>query len=171
MIKLYENSFITLEDANQYFSERFGSTSWESAQDDDKEKALITATKRINRLAFIGQKKSFTQPLEFPRKFSCGYYPPSLEMPAEIKDAVCEEAITLIEYVNNNGEESLNDPSFTMQSFKLGDVSVTNANTANSDNVSRVLQRDLMSENANFLVSKWTKKGFNIANPIYFEEN
>lgn len=171
MIRINENSFVTLEEADLYFEERIASSAWENATDKDKEKALITATKRINKLSFIGYKKDINQPLEFPRKltqsFYCSYRMP--DIPQEVKDATCEEAISLLEYINLNGEESFNDPSFNFESFKLGDVSQTNSSSGKSLNSSSAVTKTILSESANSLLQKWLKTGYNISNPIYYE--
>ena len=171
MIKLYENSFITLDEANAYFDERFASQTWLDAETSEREKALIFATKRINQLDFIGYKKDINQRLQFPRKLTVGNYISYKmpEMPQDIKDATCEEAITLLEFIKNHGEEVLNDTSFSMQSFRLGDVSFSNnANGANAE--TNIIRRKIMSEMANNLLSRWLKTGYDIANPVFYEE-
>lgn len=158
-VVLLKNSFVSLEEAEQYFVERFGSSAWAEAAQEDKEKVLITATKRINKFSYVGYKKDVNQPLEFPRSFG---------LPQDIKDAVCEEALSLIEYVKTNGETALNDPTYSLQSFKLGDVSVTTASSSSKE-VTVAANKQLLSENANTLISKWTKKGFNFSPTIYKE--
>ena len=42
------NSYVSLEDANTYFSTRLHAETWTSASDADKEAALITATNIID---------------------------------------------------------------------------------------------------------------------------
>lgn len=171
MIIIDKNCFVTLEEAEIYFKERFGSSIWAESESIEKEKALITATKRLNNLAYIGYKKEPFQPLEFPRKLTqdsyCSYNMP--EIPQEIKDATCEEAISIMEYVSNNGESSLNDPTFVWQSFKLGDVSQTSASANNSNTSLATNNKGLLSAMAYSLASKWTKKVFDIANPVFYE--
>lgn len=50
---LFQNSFVTLEEAEAYFDERFDSDKWTNPdskpEDGVKEKLLITASRKINR--------------------------------------------------------------------------------------------------------------------------
>lgn len=172
-IEVLKNSFVSFDEAKTYFDERFASSIWENSTDKDKEKALITATKKINNLCFIGYKKDIKQSLEFPRIYSKTFpYTYSVpDIPQDIKDATCEEAISLLEYVNLNGESSMNDPTFSMQSFKLGDVSITNTASSGSGGATSPAKKQILSDIAIHLVSKWLQKGFNIPNPIYYETN
>ncbi len=148
-IEIYKNSFITLDDAELYFNERFNSEKWYSVSEEDKDKLLVTASKKINRYDFLGEKKASEQPMEFPRN-----YP----LPQDIKDAVCEEAISLIENPNN---PHLENQRFGIQSISLGAGSVSYRDKGNFG--------DLCSSVAMELVTKWVKKGYNIAKQKFEE--
>ena len=56
---LFQNSFVTLEEAEAYFDERFDSDKWTNPdskpEDGVKEKLLITASRKINRFDFVGK--------------------------------------------------------------------------------------------------------------------
>lgn len=84
------NSYITLADAETYFNERLNSDAWEDANENDKKRALITATKSIDRLNFSGAKTNDDQVLQFPRDDDAS-------IPTTIKDAVCENALILLD--------------------------------------------------------------------------
>ena len=76
-LTLFENTYVSLEDAETYFSGRLYANAWDNASDTSKEKALITASKKIDKIpnGFLGIKKVSTQRMEFPRSFvdnSCG---------------------------------------------------------------------------------------------------
>ncbi len=144
-IILYENSFISLEDANVYFDERYDSESWISLDDEQKEKLLITATKKINKFDFCGQKADESQKLEFPRDFGT---------PQDIKDAVCEEAISLA-MTQNNLHRTNQQNNISSISLGVGSVSYNTSKKLNEENL-------LLSETALYLVKKWTKKGYKI---------
>lgn len=60
------NSYSTLADADTYFNERVGNSSW-NGSDDQKKRALITATQRLDQEAYEGLKVSEGQALKWPR--------------------------------------------------------------------------------------------------------
>lgn len=64
------NSYVTLAEADQYFADRPGSTTWTGSSNDEKNQALLYATKLLDKLnIFKGEKTSTTQSLSFPRKY------------------------------------------------------------------------------------------------------
>lgn len=107
------NTYISLEDAAKYFNERLHSDAWTAATDDNKARALIMATRHIDRLALVGRKKVSSQDLQFPRCYPTticslaeyiGNLPePSADgwacdigIPQIVKDACCEQALFLL---------------------------------------------------------------------------
>jgi len=62
------NSYVTLADADAYFETTPDSTTWDDKTDDQKNRALITATRWIDALSFYGKRCSETQALKWPRK-------------------------------------------------------------------------------------------------------
>lgn len=119
-------SYAQLDDANNYFAWSLNSDAWDEASNDDKCKALVSATRRIDRLNFAGERTSdynrfrttltnagFVmgpmsldpsstqpspgQPLEFPRNGETAY-------PQDIIDATCEIAIVLLDGVDPEQE-------------------------------------------------------------------
>lgn len=92
------NSYITLADANTYFDARLHVTTWTSATDDDKNRALVMACRRINQETFYGDRETTTQRLPFPRVnlgYLDGIYLDST-IPEILKEAQCELAIHLL---------------------------------------------------------------------------
>jgi hypothetical protein len=61
------SSLGTLEEANEFFSNRLHRNVWEAALDDDKQAALNEATELISMFDFIGTKTDSDQFLPFPR--------------------------------------------------------------------------------------------------------
>lgn len=68
------NSYVTVEEADEYFEKRLNASSWENASKTDKEKALMMATSIIDSLKFVGTKlstakkgSSLYQNLQWPR--------------------------------------------------------------------------------------------------------
>lgn len=141
-LTLYENTFITLDEADAYFNGRPHSELWQNLSNTEKEQALIFATIKINSKNFIGSKLSNEQPLEFPRDF----YP---QLPTEIQYAVCEEALAIVENSVHAKNKELGISSMT-----LGSSSVSYKNTDSLDII--------ISPQAAAFLSKWTAKSFNM---------
>lgn len=152
MIELYKNSYVTLETADYYFDERLNSDVWTAADDDAKERALITASRKLDNLNYLGAKQAPDQPMAFPRVFKKGAC-----VPVDIEQAVCEEALALLE-----GGDSVHarNRALGIQSVNLGSASVT---------YSEMKQEGLLSSEAYRLASKWVCKGFDISNPEFTE--
>ena len=142
-IELYKNSFVTLEDAQTYFEERYDSNDWFALEEEDKEKLLITASKKINTFDFVGEPLEDNQPMAFPRDYA---------LPQDIKDAVCEEAISLISKADSIHAKNQED---NITSISLGAGSVSYGAGSNSDE-----KKLLASSTALYLVKKWIKKGY-----------
>lgn len=121
------NSYVDEEYADVYFETRLGSAAWtESDEDDDKVTALQQATRVLDSLYdWNGWQTSSTQALRWPRDGAENYdqafgpnsmfdfdstltaYFENTIIPKQIKDAVCELAITLL--VNVGYTASVND--------------------------------------------------------------
>lgn len=144
-IELYKNSFITLEEANVYFDERYDSNEWFALEASEQEKLLIGASKKISSFDFVGKPLEKNQPMAFPRDF---------ETPQDIKDAVCEEAIA---FAQKSKSVHLLNQEENISSISLGAGSVSYTSTSNSDEA-----KLLVSPTAIYLVKKWIKKGYNI---------
>jgi len=93
------NSYVTLTEAEAYFADRLRVDAWTSASAADKEKALLTACRHLERHRYWdGGGPAFTDPhqrLAFPRKRdtnAAGDY----IIPQPVKDAQCEEALALL---------------------------------------------------------------------------
>ena len=62
------NSYVTLAAADAYFETVPDSSTWTAKTTDQKNRALISATRWINVLSFYGKLCSDTQALKWPRK-------------------------------------------------------------------------------------------------------
>jgi hypothetical protein len=62
------NSYVTLADADAYFETTPDSTNWDDKTNDQKNRALISATRWIDALSFYGKRCSETQALKWPRE-------------------------------------------------------------------------------------------------------
>mgnify|MGYP003292047817 CR=1 FL=1 len=93
------NSYITLEDANQYQTNK-NRSEWLALSDDEKMASLIKGTQYVDKLyRWKGVRKFETQVLSFPRVgknrrdwlYDLDGFPIK-NIPRQIKDAVCEAA-------------------------------------------------------------------------------
>lgn len=171
-----ENSYITIEEADDYFLTRFGADIWQTLGPEDKMKALVTATKRIDNLPFVGYKCNPEQKLQFPRFFVDFTYAldffVTAKVPQQVKDATAEEALSIVQYVDANGLEAFNGVINTdYQSLKLGDASITYGNgTSAAANASAGNAYGLLSEQAAKMLQGLIKTGFNMTNSVFYEQ-
>jgi hypothetical protein len=102
-----QNSYITLTEANNYFTDKLYADGWNSATTVTKEIALKEACKRMNRLAFKGEKTDNVQLLAFPRvmpvlnRIGVIGFNSDTGIPEAVKSAQCEEALALIVHGNS----------------------------------------------------------------------
>ena len=118
------NSYISVADADTYFADRLYATVWTNATTENKEKALIMATSRLDMRDYYGQPTDTTtpQPLKFPRAYLPlvdGIEYASDEIPDPIKYATCEEAIILL---TQNPTDTPSENKYDR--VKLGDMEV-----------------------------------------------
>lgn len=137
-------SYASIEFADEYFKYDMNASIWANLEEEDKKKALVTATKQIDTLSFNGVKYKENQPLEFPRVTAkvrnltdnqLILYRDIIKamaiVPDDIKKATCEQALALI----NNRESSFDFADLQSQnvsSYSVGDVSVS-FNTSGSN--------------------------------------
>lgn len=116
-IKINQNEipvYCTVEEADQYFDEKFGAESWSEQTKENKAKLLVTATRKLNKLRLKGFPCDTKQPLLFPRYFKINYLSKRtytsqanaitvhgkeliyIENSEEMKFACCEEAFSLL---------------------------------------------------------------------------
>jgi len=108
------NSYASRSDGNAYADSRLHSTAWTGASDDDKDRALIQATRTIDQeFQFNGYKANQSQALAWPRiecpdpdqpgysshlalRFIPGAYVDPTIVPVDVVNATCELAIALL---------------------------------------------------------------------------
>lgn len=81
-------SFVTVEYADDYFDLRLHNAAWLGTE--TKKRALITATRELDAMAYRGVRATDTQALSWPRR---GVPDP---FPRQLKDATCELAYELL---------------------------------------------------------------------------
>ena len=117
------NSYVTLEAADVYFAARLNVTDWTGAETDDKNRALVTATLRLDQEEYKGLKSDADQALKWPRDNiydEDGNSVDSDAVPQRIKDAQCELALFML------AEDLLADSGLeAFENVKVGPLDVT----------------------------------------------
>lgn len=115
------NSYATVSEADTYFDERLQAANW-SGDSDDKKRALIQATRRIDTKRFEGQKTTTGQALQWPRILA--YDDDDVEydstaVPAIVKYAMYEEALRIL---NDNAGSTDTFAPTGLEGFKRAKV-------------------------------------------------
>jgi hypothetical protein len=130
MITIGEDSFVSLEYADAYFSRRPYSAAWTSADETAKESALIAATRHLDILEWEGFRTSKGQPLSWPRRFVLdheGELVASDTIPSRLAQAQCELAIVSL-------RDDLTQTAPSIKSKRVGDLQIE-YESAQSDSV------------------------------------
>lgn len=121
------DSYISLEDAESYLEAQIAATSWQASTDDDqKGRALISATRFIDRQAWQGDKADNYQAHQFPRTgltYADGSEVSSDAVPQEVLDAVCELASIMVDGTDVQNIASPDEK--LIQSLKAGSAAIT----------------------------------------------
>ena len=118
------NSYVTLAEANSYFETVPDSSTWTNKTDDQKNRALISATREIDNLVFYGDRCDEDQALKFPRtnyqvdrvELSCSTIPLNVKYAQyELARALANETDAM---TGNTGTDG------NIEEVKLGDIQV-----------------------------------------------
>lgn len=149
------NSYITVADAGLYFEGRLFADAWTNATPDSQAQALIMATRVIDRQPIKGAQKLQDQVLQWPRCYMgtlyATLYPghtqplevspiiPSrvptaiygwlceVDVPQAVKDAVCEEALALLDRGNSERRKLQQEGVTMFQAGSLREMYATGA--------------------------------------------
>ncbi len=140
------NSYVSVAEADAFFADKFfaDTSPWEAATAADKERALITATRRIDALSLVGTKADPLQALEFPRAWQVweedepGVYVETGVLP-NVKRACMEEALATLA-----GEEE----PLRVQLQREGVTSAKIGSTSESYSGTGAMRPALLSESA-----------------------
>ena len=158
------NSYLTLADAQDLIDgmvENDDVTAWASATTDQKNRALYSATQRLDRERFLGARATDTQALQWPRTgvrkpdtyintYAVGFpfkittdYFTDTEIPDQIKQA----QVVLAVYLNNNKDGMCLSGLEDYKSVTIGSLSVTSAGASSmatgADRVPPIFERYL----------------------------
>lgn len=99
------NSYVDVAGAQAYFDTRLNTAAWDAADATTKAKALMAATARLEQERYVGQRRSYAQPLQWPRynaPLPEGYgvdllpYYDAATIPQPVKSACAEYALHLL---------------------------------------------------------------------------
>lgn len=96
------NSFATLAEAETYMEARLNGATWTAASDDNKNRALVEATRELSNLTYQGYRTTDTQALAWPRQWVVNEDDPNQDyydstvVPQRVKDAAMELAFQFI---------------------------------------------------------------------------
>lgn len=95
-------SYVTDAEAAGYFADRLtpGGAKWQAFSLELRRKALMQATRDLDRLRFKGRRATSTQALEFPRTGQREAHP---QIPQAVRDATCEQAYFLLSNLDQGG--------------------------------------------------------------------
>ena len=158
------NSYLTLAAAElviEGFVQDDDVTAWASATTDQKNRALYTATQRLDRERFLGARATDTQALQWPRTgvrkpdtyintYAVGFpfrittdYYTDTEIPDQIKKAQCVLAV----YLNNNKDGMALSGLEDYKRVQIGSLSVETAGASSTatgaDRVPPIFERYL----------------------------
>lgn len=120
--------YITVEEADEYLAGQISATAWRALTgQDDKARAIISATRLIDRQLWQGEKTDPDQVHAFPRTGltypDSGDAVDSASVPQEVLDATAELASALID--GSAVQDSLTPLGSNVQSLKAGSVSIS----------------------------------------------
>jgi hypothetical protein len=96
------NSFASETEFEDYCDARLNASAWTSADEDDRIRALIEATRELNVLVYVGDTVDETQALLWPRQYAVDPDSPVQDyfattvIPQRIKDATTELALQFL---------------------------------------------------------------------------
>lgn len=119
------NCYCSLDYANTYVDNRLHTDLWDAASTEDREAALIWASKLLDSsFVWSGARVNTEQNMAFPRYGlydAEGYYVKSDIIPEQVKDATVEQAMLLLAKDRTGNSEP---SSQGLSSLKLGSMSL-----------------------------------------------
>lgn len=121
------DAYVSLEDAEAYLDAQIAATTWQASTDDDqKGRAIVSATRFIDRLEWQGEKSDPYQEHQFPRTgltYADGSEVPSDAVPQQVLDATCELAALMID--GTDVQNVSNPAEQQIQALRAGSASIS----------------------------------------------
>lgn len=121
------NSYVSLAEANTYFDTRLNSDLWTAADANVKASALVTATRMLDEMPWIGTVVSDTQALAFPRV--CEYFDPRLGQLTYLDGTSVPDRINIATYELSYHlllNDDIRQVSSTVESIQVGSINIVN---------------------------------------------
>lgn len=143
-------SYLDVATAQAYFDGRLNVQAWTDAGVADRQKALQTATARLEQERWLGTKASFTQALAWPRAnvrnpdfggiygYGGGYYDWAT-IPPPLQRATCELVLSLL--AAGDQDPLLDQGLAGMTSLRLGPLSLSKAPEAGTGDLPATVRR------------------------------
>ena len=136
------NSYVTLTEAKTYFETVPDSSTWTNKTDDQKNRALISATRWIDSFVYYGDRCDDGQALKFPRnnyqvdgvELACSTIPVNIKYAQyELARALANDSEAMTGNVGTDGN---------IEEVKLGDIQVKyNIQSQGTGSVNNVLDK------------------------------
>lgn len=153
------NSYVSVEEADDYFVGRLATEAWDALSSADKQKALVMATGRIDREPFGGKlSNELTQRLQWPRKSVAsrskvvGDVPDTI-IPLELKQATFEQALHYIKQAADDTTTVSDYDLETLTSFKVGPIDVAIKDGIKADRLPTIVKQFLEAIGPNALLT------------------
>lgn len=164
MLVLGKDTYITIEQANQYISNYYLSSDplriqWEAIEDADKEVLLRKAFVQINSLPYTGRPKNNKQPLPFPR--ACNFTAQDMQ---NVQNAQAEQAIAISDSVT--AQETVDRIKLRragVVQYTIGDLSEKFQTGLPSESNATFFG---LSEKAYKYLAKWLTGGYRVCTSI-----
>ena len=141
-------SYISVEDADVYFGDRYGADQWRAATEVHKAQALATATRSIDVQRLRGRKTDDAQPLAFPRAiYWRGAWNADTTVPEAVKAAACEEALAILSHDTQRAARQREG----LTSVSIGDAS----ESYSAEALARTQSGELLSPQAKPFLRPW----------------
>jgi len=132
-ITVGENSYVTIQEADDYFADKYGYDKWST--EPNKEGALISAAQQLDiRCTWFDSPVAADQAMAFPRT------PGANPTPQNIKDAQCEIAYRIVD--TGSTQTNSGDP---LTELKAGSVTLKFKASSSSNPLINDLTSNLLS--------------------------
>lgn len=117
------NCLASYDEAIAYFAGHHAPTAWDTATEEQRKRAMITVTRRLDREEYDGTRPTSTQALAWPRSglVRDGVIVDSATVPAFVKAAMFEEVLALLATPTKYDVSGLAQ----FESVSVGPISVT----------------------------------------------
>lgn len=165
------NSYVTLAEADAYFTARLDCAQWTDSSNDDKRRALIMATRAVDALTFKYARETTTQSLAFPRVGAptherhvlYGEDDVTTIIPTDVKNAVYEQALQILTSGAGGGGGDLAElRKQGVKTQSIGDVTVQFSEGAKTI-VSGPLQEEELSQGVMAILKTWIDRSWRCA--------